>query len=352
MFKILVINPGSTSTKVGVFEDETMIKEYKIKHTAEELKTYPTMAQEAEYRKNLIISALKKDGIDPSVFSAFSCRGGILKPIPSGTYLVDDNILYDSLHSPIDQPSNPGPLIGDALRQEYGKKAYITDPPSTFEAPAIATLSGLPEIERKLRCHALNHKAIAKKHCHEQKIDYKKVNLIVCHLGGGISIAMHDHGVIVDTNDATGEGPFGPERTGSLPVMQLTDLCFSGKYTREQVRRMLRGEGGFFAYLGTTDMQEIMKRVNDGEAKAKLCYDAFVYQVAKEIGSLTPVTKGTVDAILMTGGICHNKQFTDDVVDRVGWIAPVFIYPGEEELPALNWGVLNVLRGKEKAKIY
>ncbi len=352
MFKILAINPGSTSTKIGVFEDETLIKEYKVKHTPEELKGYPSLEAEAEYRKNLIVETLKKDGISLSDFSAFSCRGGILKPRPGGTYFVDENVLYDSLHSPIDHPCNLGALIGDALRKQYGKEAYITDPPSTFEAPLIATVSGLPQIERMLRAHALNHKAIAKKYCREHGVDYTKTNLIVGHIGGGISIGIHENGVVVDVNDATGEGPFGPERSGAVPVMQLVDLCFSGQYTREQIRRLLRGEGGFAAYLGTTDMLEIIRRVNAGDKEAKLYYDAFVYQVAKEFGTMATVVKGKVDAIILTGGICYNRDFTDKVSERISWIAPVFVYPGEEELQALNFGVLEVLRGHEKPKKY
>jgi len=352
MFKILTINPGSTSTKFGVFEDEKLIKEYKVVHTAEELKQYPSMELEAQYRKTLIEEALKKDHIDLASFSAYSCRGGILKPIESGTYFVDDNVLYDSLHSQVDHPSNLGSLIGDALSKQYGPKAYITDPPSTFEAPKIATISGLPQIERKLRCHALNHKAIAKTYCREKGLDYKKVNLIVAHIGGGISVGIHHNGKIVDITDATGEGSFSPERAGSLPVLQFCDLCFSGKYTHKEVRKLLVGNGGFTAYLQTNDVKDIIRRAQSGDENAKLYFDAFVYQIAKDMGAMATVVNGKVDAILLTGGICHSKYFTDCLLERVKWIAPSFIYPGEEELQALNHGVLAVLKGEDKAKIY
>ncbi|HAV19542.1 MAG TPA: butyrate kinase [Firmicutes bacterium] len=352
MYRILTINPGSTSTKIGIFEDETLIREFNLFHPSEELKKYPDIDSEMEFRRNVIVSALEEAKMDLHTFSAISCRGGIIKHIPSGTYLINEAVLYDSRHSQFKHPSNLAALIGHSLGQKYGLKAYITNPPSTLEADPIALVTGLPFIERPMTFHALNHKAIAKKHCLLQGIEYNKSTLIVAHLGGGASIGIHHLGRVIDVSDAMGEGPFTPERSGALPAKQVIDECFSGKYDHQTFLKFLRGNAGFQAYLGTNDMREVLKMIDAGNEKARFYFDAYVYQVAKEIGAMATVRQGHIDAILITGGIAKSRLFIDEVKKRVEFIAPVFVYPGEEELQALNYGVLYVLRGEEPALEY
>lgn len=352
MFKILAINPGSTSTKIGVFEDERLIKEFNLFHPSEELAKYKTSDEEIEFRRGVIVEALEKENIDLHEFSAISCRGGIIKRIPSGTYLVNDAVLYDSKHSFFKHPSNLASQIGYALGKEYGLDAYITDPPSTFEADDIALVTGCPLMERPMTFHALNHKAIAKKHCRDHGLDYKKSTLIVAHLGGGISIGVHHHGRVVDVSDAISEGPFSPERAGALPSRPLVDLCFSGKVDIEKMKKLIRGDAGFQAYLGTNDFRDVIKLIDQGDKEAKFYFDAFVYQVAKEIGAMATVPSGKFDGILITGGIAKSKLFIDELKKRISWIGPIYVYPGEEELPALNEAVLTVLQGRDKVKIY
>ena len=352
MYRILAINPGSTSTKIGIFEDETLIKEVNLFHPNDELAKYTDIDAEIGFRRTVIIKALEEAKMDLHHFSAISCRGGIIRHIPSGTYKINDQLLYDSRHSQFKHPSNLAALIGNSLGKEYGIPAFITNPPSTFEADEIALVSGIPEIERPMTFHALNHKAIAKKHCNLMGIDYYKSTLIVAHLGGGASIGIHHNGRVIDVSDAMGEGPFTPERSGALPAKQVIDLCFSGKYDHATMKTFLRGKGGFMAYLGTNDFRDVLKLIDKGDAKAKFYFDAFVYQVAKEIGAMATVKDGHIDAILLTGGIAKSRLFVDEVTKRVGWIAPMFVYPGEEELQALDQGVLEVLRGVEPALEY
>lgn len=352
MYRILAINPGSTSTKIGIFEDEKLLKEITLRHSNEELAANEG-EKEYQFRKEVIEAALRNENFDLKTFSAIACRGGGgMKPCESGTYLVNEEIKYDCLHPEVPHPANLAPLIGDALAKQFNLKAYITDPPTVFEAPEIATISGSPLVVRKLRFHALNQKAIAKRYCKDKNLDYNKVNLVVAHIGGGISIAIHSNGKIIDVTDGIDEGPFTPERSGNLPTRQVIDMCFSGKYTYKQMADTTRGNTGFQGYLGTNDMREVLKRVEAGDKKAKLYFDAFIYQVAKEIGSMSTVVNGKVDAIVLTGGISYSKVVTDAIIARVGWIASVAIYPGEEELQSLNQGVLSILRKEEKLKEY
>jgi butyrate kinase len=352
VFKILAINPGSTSTKIGIFEDEKLIHEANIHHSAEELRKYTTVDEEIQFRHRVIVEALDKAGIDVKSLSAIGCRGGLVRPVPGGTYLVNEALLHDSRYAKIKHPCNLAALIGHSLGEAYGIKSYITDPPITFEAEKVALVSGCYLIPRPQTFHALNHKAIAKKHCRITGKKYEDVTLIVAHFGGGISIGVHHQGRVIDVTDALSEGPFTPERAGNLPTVEFADLCFDGKYDRAQIQRLLRGDAGFQGYLGTTDMREIVKMIEAGDEKAKFYFDAFIYQVGKDIGAMATVKNGKIDAILLTGGIAHNQMFVDRVIEKVGWIAPVFVYPGQEELQALNLGVLAVLQGKETAKTY
>ncbi len=352
MFKILAINPGSTSTKIGIFEDEKLIYQVNIHHSAEELKKYPTVDEEIQFRHRVIVEAMHQAGIDVKSLSAIGCRGGLVRPIPGGTYLVNDALLHDSRYAKIKHPCNLAALIGHSLGEAYGIKSYITDPPITFEAEEVALVSGSPLITRPQTFHALNHKAIAKKHCRLTGQIYEEVTLIVAHFGGGISIGVHHLGRVIDVTDALSEGPFTPERAGALPTVEFADVCFSGKYDRAQIQKLLRGDAGFQAYLGTNDMREVVKMVESGNEKAKFYFDAFIYQIGKDIGAMATVKNGKIDAILLTGGIARNQLFVNRVIEKVAWIAPVYVYPGEEELQALNLGVLAVLQGKDTAKTY
>lgn len=352
MHRILAINPGSTSTKIGIFEDETLVKEITLRHSNEELLANQG-EKEFQFRKEVIEATLRAENYDLKTFSAIACRGGgAMKPCQSGTYLVNDAIKYDCIHYDVPHPSNLAPLIGDALAKEFNLKAYVTDPPTVFEAPEIATVSGSPLVQRKLRFHALNHKAIAKKFCKDNNLNYNEVDVIVAHLGGGASIAMHSKGRVIDVTDGIDEGPFTPERSGQLPTRQIIDMCFSGKYTFKQMADTTRGNTGFQGYLGTNDMRDVLKMVDAGDAKAKFYVDAFVYQVAKDIGSMATTVQGKVQAILLTGGISYSKLVTDAIRARVEWIAPVVLYPGEAELQSLNQGALSILRGEEQLKEY
>jgi len=352
MHKILAINPGSTSTKIGIFEDDKIIKEYNLMHTPEEQAKNTTFESEISFRRQVIEKALKDANIKLEDFSAISCRGGIINLVPSGTYAINDRILEDSKNSNFKHPSNLASLIGYELGQMYHIPSFITDPPSTFEADEIATITGLPFLTRPMTFHALNHKAIARKHCKLHGLDYKKVNLIIGHAGGGISIGMHRHGRVIDVTDAVSDGPFSPERAGALPGKQLIELCYSGEYDLKQMQTFLRGKGGFMAHLGTNDLRKVTAMIEQGDEHARLIFDAFVYQFAKYIGAMATTTSGKVDAILLTGGISHGKLFTDSVTEKVKWIAPVFVYPGEEELQLLASAVLAVLEGKENPKKY
>lgn len=352
MHKILVLNPGSTSTKVGIFFDEKKVEEISLSHSKEELSKYSSLSEQYDFRKDIIVDYLEENDYDLSEFSAIACRGGLIKPIPSGTYRIDENVINDSKNSETDHPSNLAALIGNELAKKYNLEAFITDPPVTFEGEDIATITGQPLTTRRLRFHALNQKAIARKYAEDNGKKYEDINVIVAHLGGGVSVGIHKKGVVVDVNDAMDEGPFSPERAGSLPVFQLVDLCYSGKYSHAEMKKFLRGNAGFNAYLGTNDAREVAKMVADGNEKAVLVYEAFIYQVAKEIAAMSVNVNGKVDAIILTGGIAYHDAVQKKITERTGFIAPVVAYPGEMELEALALGALRVITGKTEAKKY
>jgi butyrate kinase len=353
-FKILAINPGSTSTKFAVFKNEGVIMEANIEHSYDKIKGYERIVDQYDFRKDIILEALEKRGINLEEIDAVSARGGLLKPIAGGTYLVNEQMLHDLKEGVSGEHAcNLGGLIANEIASRYGVSAYIVDPVVVDELQPIAKISGHPEIERTSIFHALNQKAMGRKLANELESNYKDLDLIIAHLGGGISIGAHKEGRVVDVNNALdGEGPFSPERSGSLPTGSLVELCYLGKYNLAEVKKMVIGKGGLLAYCNTRDLRELEKMIIEGDKEAKKYYTAMAYQVAKEIGSAATVLKGNVDAIILTGGIAHSKQFTGLIQERIAFIAPVNIYPGENELKALVQGALRVLRGEEEVIIY
>ncbi len=352
--KILVINPGSTSTKIGVYHDEKEVLKIGIDHTREELAPYATITEQLSMRKEVILKTLKEHGIEISELDAVSGRGGLLWPISGGTYAVNQQMLEDLKVGVQGQhASNLGGLIANEIAQEVGGKAFIVDPVIVDELEPIARYSGLPEIERKSIFHALNQKAMARKVAENLGKRYNKCNLIISHMGGGISVGAHKDGRVIDVNNALdGDGPFSPNRSGGLPVGDLRKMVYSGKYTKEEILKKIVGDGGLVAYLGTADLRKVEELIATGDEEAYLIFHAMAYQVAKEIGVCATVLKGQVDAIILTGGMAYSERFTSLISERVSFIAPVKLYPGEHEMEALALGALRVLRGEEMAKEY
>ncbi|MCL2620640.1 MAG: butyrate kinase [Defluviitaleaceae bacterium] len=351
--KILIVNPGSTSTKMGLYDGETPIFEKTLRHQTEELTPFERVGDQYDFRKGIIREELTSQGVKLTDLAGVVGMGGLLAPLAGGTYVVND-VMVDDLRSGKygEHASNLGGLIARALADEVGIPSYIVDPVVVDEMEDIYRFSGHPEITRKSIFHALNQKAIARKYCAEHGKRYDEVNLIVAHMGGGISVSFHNKGRVIDTNNALdGCGPFTPERSGGLPAGDLAALCFSGKYTHAQIKKMITGGGGVSAYIGTNSMMDLEKRA-ENEPDMKLLMDALSTQVAKEIGGLSASACGKLDAILLTGGIAYGKPIVSEITRRVGFIAPVHAYPGEDELLALSQGALRVLKGEEEAKIY
>ncbi|MGF7060529.1 butyrate kinase [Brassicibacter mesophilus] len=354
VFRILAINPGSTSTKIAIYDNEKLVFEETLRHSAEELSQYSTVFEQYEFRKNIILEILNEKGINVTKLSAVVGRGGLLKPISGGTYEVNDVMLEDLKTGVLgEHASNLGGVIAYEIASHLNIPSYIVDPVVVDEMEDIARISGMPEIERKSIFHALNQKAVARRAANDLGKKYEEVNFLVAHLGGGISVGAHKQGRVIDVNNALdGEGPFSPERSGSLPVGDLTKLCFSGKYSLNDLKKMIKGNGGLVAYLNTNDAREVGKMIDNGDEKAELVYKAMAYQVAKEIGSQAVVLEGKVDAIILTGGIAYDKRFIEWIKERVSFISDVIVYPGEDELIALAEGGLRVLRKEESAKQY
>lgn len=354
MYKLLIINPGSTSTKIGVFEDETMIFEETLRHSVEELDSYDKIYDQYEFRKNIILKTLNKNNIDIKELNGVVGRGGLLKPIEGGTYEVNEEMLEDLKVGILgEHASNLGGILAHEIIKENGGRAFIVDPVVVDELDDVARISGLKEIERISIFHALNQKAVARRYAKSIGKSYEDLNLIVAHLGGGISVGAHKKGRVIDVANALdGEGPFSPERSGSLPVGSLVKLCYSGKYTLDEVKSMIKGKGGLVSYLNTNDGREVVKRINDGDQYARTVYYAMAHQVAKEIGAVATTLEGNIDGIILTGGIAYDKMFTGWIEQKISFLGDVIIYPGEDELMALAEGGLRVLRGEEEAKIY
>ena len=353
--KQLIINPGSTSTKIAVFDDETMVFEKTIRHTNEELQQFNRVSDQFQFRKDMIILALKENSISLDMLDAVVGRGGLIKPVEGGTYTVNDKLIEDLRKNvKVEHASNLGAPLARSLADEVNIPSFIVDPVVVDEMEDVARVSGHPDFERISIWHALNQRAVARRAAMEQfGRKYEDLNFVVAHLGGGISIGAHKKGRAVDVNNAlNGEGPFSPERSGSLPMGQLVKMCFSGLYTEAQINRMMVGKGGISAHLGTNSAKEVSDRAQAGDEKAKLIYSAMAYQVAKAIGEYAVVLEGDVDAILITGGIAYDEYFVKMIEDKVKFIAKVIAYPGEDELLALAQGGLRVLKGIEKPKTY
>nr|WP_300091624.1 butyrate kinase [Sedimentibacter sp.] len=353
--KQLIINPGSTSTKIAVFEDENLVFEKTLRHSNEELGVYHNVADQFEFRKQLILEALKENDIKVESLNAVVGRGGLLMPIEGGTYSVNDRLIEDlKTNVKGEHASNLGGLIARSIADEVGIPSFIVDPVVVDELDDVARISGHPLFERISIWHALNQKAVARRAAKEKfGKEYNEMNFVVVHLGGGISVGAHKKGRVIDVNNAlNGEGPFSPERSGSLPADELVRLCFSGKYTEAEIKKMIVGKGGITAYLGTNNAKEVSERAQAGDEKAKLIYSAMAYQVAKAVGEYAVVLDGEVDAILITGGIAYDKNFVQMIENKVKFIADVIAYPGEDELLALAQGGLRVLNNTEAAKEY
>jgi butyrate kinase len=354
VFRLLIINPGSTSTKIAIFDNEKPVMETTLRHTNEELAPYKTVADQFEFRKNVILNTLTQNDINITKLSGVVGRGGLLKPMEGGTYKVNDTMLEDLKLAAMGQhASNLGAIIANQIAMQLNIPAFIVDPVVVDEMDEIARISGMPEIERISIFHALNQKAVARRAAKDLGKAYEDINLIVAHLGGGISVGAHRNGRIVDVNNALdGEGPFSPERTGSLPVGGLIKLCYSGKYTIDELKKKIVGNGGLMAYLGTNDGREVENMIHNGNKEAELVYKAMAYQVAKEIGACAAVLEGKVDVVCMTGGLAYDKALIGWIKERVEFIGDIKVYPGEDEMIALAEGGLRVLRGEEQAKEY
>ncbi|MBN1034197.1 butyrate kinase [Clostridium botulinum] len=353
-YKLLIINPGSTSTKIGVYENEKELFEETLRHTNEEIKRYETIYDQFQFRKDVILNILKEKNFDITTLSAIVGRGGMLKPVEGGTYAVNDAMIED-LKVGVQGPhaSNLGGIIAKSIGDELNIPSFIVDPVVTDELDEVARLSGVPELPRKSKFHALNQKAVAKRYGKDSGKGYENLNLIVVHMGGGVSVGAHKHGKVVDVNNALdGDGPFSPERAGTVPVGDLIKMCFSGQYTESEVYTKIVGKGGFVGYLNTNDVKGVIDKMEEGDKECEKIYKAFLYQITKTIGEMAAALNGKVDQILLTGGIAYSPTLVPDLKSNVEWIAPVTVYPGEDELLALAQGAIRVLDGEEKAKIY
>ena len=354
-YKILIINPGSTSTKVAVFQDKEQVFKKNIKHSVEEIAKFDRISDQFSYRKDTILNELKNEGIDLGGLSAVVGRGGLLHPLTSGVYEVNEAMIKDlTAASYGEHACNLGGLIANDIAKEYGVKAYIADPVVVDEMEDVARYSGHPLFPRVSIFHALNQKMIARQHAEAVGKKYEDLNLIGVHLGGGISVGAHKKGRVVDVNNAlNGDGPFTPERSGALPSGPLMKACFSGKYTKKDIDLMLKGQGGFVAYLGTNDALEVENAVKAGNKEWEKVYRAMAYQVAKEIGGLAASALDMdVDGIFITGGMAYDKNFCGIIKEHVDKIAPVYVYPGEDEMKALALNGLMVLNGETDVKVY
>lgn len=353
-YRILAINPGSTSTKIAVYDNEQEVFEATLRHSTEEINQYETIFDQYDFRKNVILSSLDENNINLSKLSAVVGRGGLLKPIAGGTYAVDEKMLEDLKVGVLgEHASNLGGVLAYEIASNLNIPSYIVDPVVVDEMDDVARISGMPELERKSIFHALNQKAVARRLAKDLNREYSDLNLIVAHLGGGISVGAHKAGRVVEVNNALdGDGPFSPERSGGVPIGDLAKLCFSGKYTHAEIKKMIKGNGGLNAYLGTNDGRDVIQMINNGDKKAEIVFKAMAYQVAKYIGSCAAVLHGKVDGIVLTGGLAYGKELTSWIIEAVEFISKVYVYPGEDEMKALSEGGLRVLQGLEEAKRY
>ncbi len=352
--KILAINPGSTSTKIAVFDEEEVVFKTTVRHSTKTIGQFKSIIEQYDFRKDAILDTLDAEKIDINTLDGVVGRGGMLKPIESGTYAVNDEMVSYMKQAPRgEHASNLGCVIAKEIGDRIGVPSFIVDPVAVDEMDDIARYTGMPEINRASLFHALNQKAVALKAARDLERPYKDLNLIIAHLGGGISVGVHKKGRVVDVNNALdGDGPMSPERSGSVPLGPLYKMCFSGKYTLDEIKKKNYGKGGLVAHLGTNDGFEIEKRIKNGDEKALFIYRVMCYQIAKEIGSCATVISGAVDAIVLTGGLAYDQLLVDEISGRTKFIAPVMVYPGEDEMESLALGALRVLNGEETAKTY
>ena len=354
-FKILVINPGAGSTRVALFEDENPVFEENVRHDPDELLKFPKIIDQYRFRKDRILKLLGSKGVDQKSLHAVVGRGGPFKPLTSGTYIVNERLIQDiqTGNYQSEHPSLLGAMIAKEIADRLNIKAYFVDPVSVDEFWEPARLSGLKEIKRKALSHALNVRMVAKKTARRLGKPYADCNFIILHLGTGITVAAHHKGKQVDSSNANEDGPFSPQRTGALPTIPLVELCFSGDYNREDMTKKLNREGGLLSYLGTDDIQEIEKRIAQGDEEARGVYNGMIYQIAKEVGAYSVVLKGDIDAIIITGGIANSEKFVSSLKSWISFLCDkFFVYPGEGEMEALALGVLRVLKRDEPAKDY
>lgn len=352
IYRILAVNPGSTSTKIAVYDNDKIVLVKGINHPSCEIAKYNNIQDQFEMRKDEVLKVLKENNIDINTLNAVVGRGGLLPPVKSGAYLVNDQMIDRLVNKPIiEHASNLGAIISYEIAKQLKINAYIYDSVAVDELDDIARLSGICGMDRDCLSHALNSRAMAMKHCKNNNKNYKDLNLIVAHLGGGITVSIHKKGKMVDIV-SDDEGSFSPERAGRVPCKKIIDRCFSGEYSHREMLKMIRGNGGIVSYLGTVDVRDVEKMINEGNEKAKLVHKAMAYQVSKSIGELATVVEGKVDAIVITGGIAYSNMITSMIKKRVDFIAPVDIIPGENELESLSLGILRVLLGEENARVY
>lgn len=350
---ILVINPGSTSTKIAIYLDNKCISTENISHDAEVIKKIAHIVQQKDMRTEGILNWLQSKSFKLEDFAAVVGRGGLLRPMPGGTYkvtykMLDDLVVgYQGQHA-----SNLGGIIAFEIAEKLGIPSYIVDPVAVDEVEEVTRVSGLPDIPRRSLVHALNIKAVVRKYCFEKAMNYDESNFVVAHIGGGITISPVQGGRILDCNNANHDGPFSPQRTGGLPAGDLVKMCFSGKYTQGQLNNKITREGGLLAYLGTDDGRVIDKKIAAGDKEAEFIFEAMAYQISKEIGAMATALKGKIDAIILTGGMAYNQRVVQWVTESVSFIAPVHVIPGENEMQALAEGAQRVLNGEEEPKIY
>ena len=352
-YKVLAINPGSTSTKVALYDEERPLLDLTLRHSTEEISRFTDVIDQLDWRRGLILSALREQSFNLKELSAVIGRGGLIRPIPAGVYEVNSRMRYDLRNAQMKHACNLGGLLAAQIAHMAGVKAYIADPPVVDEMDDVARISGMPMCPRKPIFHALNQKAIARLHCDRVGWTYEESNLIVAHMGGGISVAAHKQGRIVDVNNALdGDGPFAPDRAGSIPSSELIKVCFSGQYTKEELLKFISSKGGLVAYLGTNSVIQVMERIEEGDQRAKKVLESMCYNVSKQIGAMAGALSGKVQAILLTGGIAYNAPIVEYIREHCGFIAPVEVYPGENELEALVMNALVVLRGTITPKVY
>lgn len=353
-YKVFAINPGSTSTKIAMFEGDKEVFSKNVSHDAEKLKEFKEISDQFDYRKETILKELAEAGQTLEGVDAFSARGGGLVNVEGGVYKVGEKLLeHARVGYTVKHPATLGAQLADAFAKEYGGVAFVVNPPDVDEFTDVARVTGLKGIYRESRIHALNQKEIGIRYAAKLGKKYEDLNLIICHIGGGISVTAHNHGKMVDSNDiANGDGPMAPTRCGQLPVKDVVTMCFSGKYTEKEMREKITKTGGLVDHLGTSDAREVTEMIKNGNQYAKLIYEAMIYEIGKTAGSMAAVLCGKVDGIIFTGGISHDKYVVEKLTEMLSFIAPITVMAGEFEMEALAAGAIRVLSGKEEAKTY